>query len=308
MRVRVDLGAPRIGVWQLAWPAVLANLLQSTVGLIDIKAVGSLGAPAVAAATAGHRLLFVLQAMLMAAVAGTTAFVSRAWGAGNRDDASRVVVHSLVLAAVIAGSMAAVGVAIADPFSAFLGLRGDARQLAIVYTRWLSCFTVAYAVAFVLGAGLRATGDTRTPLLIGIVTNACNILLLYLFVYGGWHFPTLGIAGAALAGGLAFSAGSILLLWLWVRGRLAVGPIRVNPFDRERSRALLQVGYPAARRARAVHRAIGLHRLYLDHLALRQCSAGGLWYRRPDFVAFVRGRVRLRDRRLDPGRTTPRSR
>src|SRR5205823_8652949 len=44
------------GVWQLAWPAVLTNLLQSTVGLIDVKVVGTLGPSAVAAATAGHRL------------------------------------------------------------------------------------------------------------------------------------------------------------------------------------------------------------------------------------------------------------
>src|SRR6185295_7706086 len=101
MSRRDDVGAPRIGVWQLAWPTVVANLLQSTVGLVDIKVVGSLGPSAVAAATAGHRLFFVLQAMLMAAVAGTTAFVARAWGAGDRDEASRVVVNSLLLGGVI---------------------------------------------------------------------------------------------------------------------------------------------------------------------------------------------------------------
>jgi putative MATE family efflux protein len=235
-----------MGVWQLAWPTVVANLLQSTVGLVDIKVVGSLGPSAVAAATAGHRLFFVLQAMLMAAVAGTTAFVARAWGAGDRDDASRVVVNSLVLGSLIAAIMGAVGLSLAAPFASFLGLHGDTRRLAVIYTRWLSLFTVAYAVAFVLSAGLRATGDTRTPLLIGIVNNVCNIVLLYMLVYGGWGFPKIGIAGAALSGGLAFSAGSVLLLWLWVRGRLALSPIRVNPFARDKLRALMHVGYPAA--------------------------------------------------------------
>ena len=78
------------GVWELAWPAILGNLLHSTVGLVDIKIVGSLGAPAVAAVTTGHRMFFVLQAVLMAVTAGTTALVARAWGAGDRSEAERV--------------------------------------------------------------------------------------------------------------------------------------------------------------------------------------------------------------------------
>src|SRR3954452_24574853 len=93
---------PRMGVWQLAWPAVLTNLMQSTVGIIDIKVVGSLGAPAVAAATAGHRLFFVLQATLMAVSVGTTALVARAIGALQRNEAARVVSNSLALGCAMA--------------------------------------------------------------------------------------------------------------------------------------------------------------------------------------------------------------
>ena len=44
-----------VGIWELAWPAILANLLQSLVGLVDIKIVGSLGPAAVAATATGHR-------------------------------------------------------------------------------------------------------------------------------------------------------------------------------------------------------------------------------------------------------------
>lgn len=244
--LRVDVAAAHPGVWQLAWPTVVANLLQSTVGLVDVKVVGNLGPSAVAAATAGHRLFFVLQAVLMAAVAGTTAFVARAWGAGDRETASAVVVDSLTLGAIIALTMAAVGIAIAEPFTAFLGLSGETKALALTYTRWLSCFTIAYAIAFVLSAGLRATGDTKTPLVIGVITNVVNILLLYVFVYGGFGFPKLGIAGAALAGGCAFSAGALLVLVMWLRGRLALRPIRGRRFGAVRLGELVRIGTPAA--------------------------------------------------------------
>ena len=38
-----------LSVWGLAWPSILSNLLFASVGLVAIKAVGSLGAEAVAA-------------------------------------------------------------------------------------------------------------------------------------------------------------------------------------------------------------------------------------------------------------------
>ena len=93
---------PATGIWQLAWPAIVGNLLASLVGFVDIKIVGSLGAPAVAAVTTGNRIFFILQALLMAVTAGTTALVARAWGAGDREEAERVTKVSLGLCAIIA--------------------------------------------------------------------------------------------------------------------------------------------------------------------------------------------------------------
>jgi putative MATE family efflux protein len=238
--------APRMGVWQLAWPAVLTNLLQSTVGLVDVKVVGTLGAAAVAAATAGHRLFFVLQATLMAVSAGTTALVARAWGARDRDEAARVVANSLWIGCALALVMGAFGFAVAEPFGAAFSADAASRGLTAIYIRWISVFTVVFAVGFVLGAGLRAAGDTRTPLLIGAITNVVNILFLYLLVYGGWGFPKIGIAGAALAGGLAFLVGAAFMLWLWRSDRLAIRAVRGAGVERTRVRALFQIGYPAA--------------------------------------------------------------
>lgn len=37
---------PKPGIWELAWPAILTNLLFSVIGIVSIKVVGSLGAEA----------------------------------------------------------------------------------------------------------------------------------------------------------------------------------------------------------------------------------------------------------------------
>jgi putative MATE family efflux protein len=241
-----DTQQARPGVWTLAWPAVLTNLLQSSVGIIDIKVVGSLGASAVAGATAGHRLFFVLMAVLMAVSVGATALVARAFGAGDRDEAGRVVSNSLVLATMLAVATGAVGLLLAEPFAAMFGLDGESRKLAITYIRWISGFTPSFAIGFVIASGLRAAGDTRTPLWIGTISNLANVLFLYMLVYGGFGVPKIGIAGAALAGGLAFTISTVVALWLWRRGTLVLGPAPGPSFDRERTRKLVRIGMPAA--------------------------------------------------------------
>ena len=236
---------PSLGIWELAWPAITANLLHSMVGLIDIKIVGSLGAPAVAAATTGHRIFFVLQAVLMAVCAGTTALVARAWGAGDRVEAERVTRASLWACVVLATALTVPGVFFSEALAGIFRLEAETLELAAVFIRWISLFNVFFAVNFVLGTALRAAGDTRTPLWIAAATNVVNVFLVYGLVFGAFGFPALGVAGAAIGNGLAFGFGAVLSLALWVRGWLILGPGPAGAVRRERIGQLLRIGTPA---------------------------------------------------------------
>jgi putative MATE family efflux protein len=238
---------PAPGIWQLAWPAITANLLHSLVGFVDIKIVGSLGASAVAAVTTGNRIFFILQAMLMAVTAGTTALVARAWGAGDRAEAERVTRASLWLCMAVASAMTVLALAFSRPLAGLFRLDPTAVGQAATFIVWGAPFQIAFAVHFALGASLRAAGDTRTPLWIGAITNVVNVVLAYALVYGRLGLPSLGVAGAALASGLAFAVGAVLLTALWMRGQLLLRRTgsRSETFDRGRLRRILDIGYPA---------------------------------------------------------------
>ena len=237
---------PSLGVWQLAWPAILGNLLHATVGFIDVKIVASLGAPAVAAVTTGNRIFFVLQAVLMAVTVGTTALVARAWGAGDRAEAERVTWASLVVCLGLSVLVTVPAILFADPLARIFRLEEETLRLAATFIRWLSLFSVAFALTFVLGTALRAAGDTRTPLWIGGFTNVLNVVLLYGLVYGRLGLPNLGVKGAAIANGAAFSIGGAVLLVLWLRRYLVIAPRPARSLERQRLRQLMHIGYPAA--------------------------------------------------------------
>ncbi len=237
---------PTPGLLQLAWPAVVGNLAYSLVGFVDIKIVGSLGPSAVAAVTTGNRMFFVVQALLMALTAGTTALVARAWGAGDQWGAHRVVNASVTLASLVALVLTLPTVLFAEALAAIFRLDAETVAQAADFIRTISFFNIAFALNMVLGAALRAAGDTMVPLLIGLFTNVVNVVLVYGLVYGAFGLPAWGVRGAALASGLAFTSGALLSVVLWIRGGLRIRVGEGGWLDRRRFGQLARIGYPSA--------------------------------------------------------------
>ena len=239
----------QLSIWELAWPSVLSNLLFSLTGLVATKVVAELGAPAAAAASVGNQVFFSMQAILMAVSVGTTALVARAWGAEDREEAERATTTSLFLGAAFALLMTSVGMGFAYRIAGLFGLEPETTALAGDFIYWLSLFNVAFAVNFIMSAALRAAGDARTPLWIGIATNLISVVLLYALVFGNFGAPALGVKGAAIANGIAFSVAGLVTLLFWFSGRLLLpfgGIFFGEILEAERVRRLLQVGYPAA--------------------------------------------------------------
>jgi len=228
-----------------AFPSILGNLLYAVVGLVQTLFVGELGTSALAAIGAGQRVFFALQALLIAITAGTTALVARAWGANNHREASRVTMASLVVGGMFSLIAMTIGVLFARPIAGLFGLDEVTLDLAAKNIRLLSYFNLAFAVNFILAAGLRAAGDAWSPLAVGACVNALNIPLLYVLVFGKFGFPQRGVAGAAVAAGVAFSFGAVLLLSLWMGQRFKLKYSKGGWWRKERLKRLLDIGLPA---------------------------------------------------------------
>lgn len=240
-----DRAKPNIGIWELAWPSILTNLLFSVIGIVSIKIVGSLGAEAVAAVTTGHRIFFGLQAILMAISAGTTALVARAWGARDYVEAARVTSVSLWISNGVAIVLMVPCIIWAFEIASIFGLDENPTRLAADFIQYLSVFNIAFSINMILGAALRAAGDTKTPLWIGVITNIVNVILVILLVHGLYGFPALGVVGAAIANGISFAVGGIIFLFLYYSGRMGVGVGGRGSLTEGRVRQLVHIGYPA---------------------------------------------------------------
>jgi putative MATE family efflux protein len=234
-----------LSVWGLAWPSILNNLLFASVGLVAIKAVGSLGAEAVAAVGTGQRIFWVFQALLMAIMAGTTALVARAIGGNDPVEAAQVTRASLGLCLLISVITAVIFWLGAEQMIGIFGLDENSQKLSIQYTIILVTFTPVFAISMVLSTAQRAAGDTRTPLYIAVFTNILNIFLLVGLVNGRFGLPDLGIVGAALAAGISFTFNSFVILFLWFTKRLAIEIGTPGSMSKKRMKQLISISYPA---------------------------------------------------------------
>ena len=233
------------GIWALAVPSIMGNLLVSIVAIIQTKFIGSLGGDAVAAVGVGQRVFFAVQAVLMAVSVGTTALVARAWGAGDRDEAGRVTMASIVLATSTGCIFMVLGMLYYHSIASVFGLDSAATKMAAETVFWQTAFVIGLTLNIIISSALRAAGDAWTPMILSILVCIINVVLLYIFIFGHWGAPAMGPAGTALAMGLSFTIGGLILLGLWMRQGLVIKLIKNGWFKRERYHRLFIIGFPA---------------------------------------------------------------
>jgi putative MATE family efflux protein len=233
-------------IWQLAVPSIASNLMFSMVAMVQTKFVGSMGAPAVAAVGAGQRVFFALQALLMAIGVGTTALVARSWGAGQREEASRITSASLMFGGLVGLVLMIFGMLFSHQIAEVFGLDENSAQLASRNIFWLATFIIGFAIDIILSSALRAAGNAWTPLLFGLAVNIINLPLLYAFILGNWGAPRMGAAGAPFASGLSFCLCGAVLVALWMRQKLTIKFFPGDIFKKARYQRLLHIGYPVA--------------------------------------------------------------
>lgn len=214
----------RAEVLRLAWPAILEMMLHMGIWIVDTAMVGRLGAAALSATGLGGQVYFSLIFVLGGIGVATTAMVSRHVGAGEGRQAGFVAGQALVL-----GLVAAAGLAVAVQAGAHLiydlaSLGPAVGALGTTYMRIISLGAPLLVVNLIANGALRATGDTRTPLLIAATVNALNAIFDYLLIFGVAGLPRLGVAGAALASLTAQVAGGILGLVALARQNPAFRP------------------------------------------------------------------------------------
>ena len=232
-------------IFQITLPAVFDLLAQTLIMALDMKMVSSLGPSAISSVGVGTAGMYALIPALIAVATGTTALLSRAYGADNKLDGKKAFAQSFFIAVPLGIILTIIFLLFSEQI---INLVGNAKDMnlsdAILYQNMTVIGFPFLGVSIATFYAFRAMGENKIPMigntLALVLKIILNFLLIYLFKWG--------IFGAALSTTLTrlFSAIFSIYLVFWSKKNWISLELKDLKFDYFTSKRILKVGIPAA--------------------------------------------------------------
>jgi len=183
----------------LSLPVLLSMTAEPITALVDTAFISSLGVVPLAALGVGTTALSSLFWMFNFLGVGAQTEIAQAFGKGDLEKSKK----TLSLALLLAAGFGLLLILMIGPSAAWLaellGASGDVKSYAVSYMQIRLFGAPAVLLTLVSFGALRGRQDMKTPLWIALGVNLLNLLLDWLMIFGRGPFPTLGVAGSALA-------------------------------------------------------------------------------------------------------------
>lgn len=228
---------------RFAFPLMLSQLLQAFYGGVDLAVVGQFSPTESASAVAtGSQIMQVLTCLITGLTMGVTVLLGKSMGAGDKDNAGRLVACQVRLFTLVALVLTALMLLFAPQIALALNVPQAAMGETIRYVRICSSGILFITAYNGISGIFRGLGNSRSPFLFVLIACLVNVALDLLLVGG------LGLkaSGAALATIMAQAVSVLFSLFYLRRHPL---PFPVLRHWREKSRntgKILQVGAPIA--------------------------------------------------------------
>jgi MATE family, multidrug efflux pump len=213
-RTRLMLEGPIFStLLRLSAPNVLNLLAIAGMITFDGLFLGRLGPDVLAGASLAFPFVMLIQHTAASGMGGGVASaIARALGAGKRNVADALVLHTLVLALGLAAAFSTVLLLGAPFVFRQMGGHDEILASALAYANVAFSGAISICMLNLLGSAVRGTGNMSLPA--GVIVGAviAHVLLSPLLIFGWGPFPALGPAGAGWGLIVPFGAGSLVLL------------------------------------------------------------------------------------------------
>jgi len=202
-------------LWTIALPITLQSLLYSFLGLVDILMVSQLGEAEIAAVGLGNKVFFFNLLMMVGVSHAGGVLAAQYYGAKELSGLRRSLVTSLLISLLI--TLPFVLFYTLSP-STVTGLASSDIELLNYADQYLQITAYSFmfiAVVLPLETALRSAGDTKTAMNISFLVLPLNAFFNYIFIFGHWGLPAMGVEGSAWGTFLA-RAIQMLLLMLFI--------------------------------------------------------------------------------------------
>ena len=206
----------------VAVPIMIQNGISNFVSLLDNIMIGQVGTEKMSGVAIVNQLMFVLYLGLFGALSGPGIYSAQFFGSGNHEG----VRHSFRYKLYISLSLISIGILTfilnGDALmSLYLSEEVETAQSADMvlmyghdYLMVMLIGLIPFAIEEVYASTLRECGETRVPMVAGLIAVGVNLCLNYLLIFGKFGFPELGVRGAAIATVISrFVQALVVVIW-----------------------------------------------------------------------------------------------
>ena len=180
-------------------PMIIQQVIAVTLNLADTIMVGKVSENALAAVGAANQVYFIFSVVLFGIFSGAAVHAVQYWGIRDLVSLRKIVGIDYTMCLVLSVPTVAVVFAAAPFFIRLFSQEPEVIELGTQYMK-IACFSYIFAaLSFVISYNSRSIQDLKYPTIINACAIAMNIFLNYVFIYGNFGVPALGVRGAAIA-------------------------------------------------------------------------------------------------------------
>lgn len=242
-------------IMTLAWPTMVEQAMQTAVQYIDTAMVSKLGTNATAAVGATTTVAWLIFSTISALGVGFLSYIARACGAKDILSSKKAAAQAAFMVLVVGSFFTVLLLSLSGVIPVWMQADKSIQKLASTYFFILYLSMLPRTASTIFGTVLRAAGDTKTPMKVGIIVNLINIFFNYLLIYKtrtitllGLSFTIpgagLGVVGAAIASAIAYVWGGIhITRVLWKHPMVSPKGMKLRP-DMEILKPCMRVAIP----------------------------------------------------------------
>ena len=185
-------------VFAITLPIAMQNVISFGVNAMDSIMLGSLGDIAVSGANLGGQPFFLMSMVGFGLAGGGNVLISQYWGKGDKEVIRKVMRISMLAVTVVA--VLATLVCFFFPYQVMSLYTNEAEVQAAAagYLRVISIGFVFYAIANSYMSSLRAVENVKMSTVVYCMSFFVNVFFNYMFIFGKFGAPELGVVGAAV--------------------------------------------------------------------------------------------------------------
>ena len=225
-------GSIRKAIFMLSIPMMLEMMMESIFAVVDIMYVSRVSVNAVATIGLTESVITLVYALAIGLSMAATAVVARRVGEKDLPGARVAAVQAIILGIAISLIIGAFGLFFSREILTLMGGEPDLIEEGHGYTKWLIGGNITIVLLFLINAIFRGAGDASMAMWTLVFSNALNIILDPLFIFGWGPVPAFGVTGAAIATNIGRGSAVLFQIAVLIFGlgkiRLLLSEIVVN--------------------------------------------------------------------------------